>query len=86
MKQTDQGVKHLASPEQDFSVWPFRSGRFCLADSVWPIRSGRFGSAIWVWAVSVWPIRSDRFGLEIFRSDYEILQKFYINAKYLNQW
>ena len=36
--------------------------------------------------LSVWPIRSGRFGLETFRSDYEILQKYYINAKYLNQW
>jgi len=51
MKQTDQGVKHLASPEQDFSVWPFRSGRFGLAVSVRPFgsepfRSGRFGLAV----------------------------------------
>jgi len=30
---------------------------------------------------SVWPIRSGRFGHGTFRSDYEILQKSYINAK-----
>jgi len=49
-------------------------------------RSGRFGLSVSVWAVTVWSIRSGRFGLETIRSDNEILQKSYINAKYLNQW
>ena len=67
------------------------TGLFGLAVSVWPIRSGRFGLAVSVWAVSVWavlvgavsvwPIRSGHFGHGTLRSDYEILQKSYINGK-----
>jgi len=68
--------------EQDFSLWPFRSGRFRLADSVWPIRSGRFGLGLF--ALSCFGL--SRFGLSRFDhgtnwSDYETLQKSYINAK-----
>ena len=33
----------LSGSEQDFSIWPFRTGPFGLAVSDWPIRSGRFG-------------------------------------------
>ena len=51
----------LETAEQDFLVWPFRSGRFGLAVLVWaisvrPFRSGRFGLAVSVWAVSVWAV------------------------------
>ena len=49
-----------------------RIGIFGLAVSVW---------AVSVWAFSVWPIRSGRFGHGTFRSDCEILQKSYFNAK-----
>jgi len=50
----------------------FRSGRVNLADSVWPFRSEPFRSE---------PFRPGRFGHGTFRSDHEILQKSYINAK-----
>jgi len=45
----------LSLTEQDFSVWPIRSGRFGLSRvglsfSVWPIRSGQFGLADSVWS------------------------------------
>jgi len=72
------------------SVWPFRSGRFGLgrfglghfglADSVWAVSAWAISvSAVSVWAASVWRhFGLGRFCLGTFRSDYEILQKFYM--------
>jgi len=41
----------------------------------------QIGTELFNLAVSVWSIRSGGFGHGTFRSDYEILQKSYINAK-----
>ena len=65
-------VKNCRYAELVYSVWPFRSGRFGLADSVCPFRSEPFRSKLF---------RYGRFGRGTFRSDREILQKSYINAK-----
>ena len=50
--------------------------------SLWNIFLSKYtGTGIFGLAVSVWPVRSGLFGHGTFRSDYETLQKFYINAK-----
>jgi len=41
-KNNGRWVKKPCAPEQDFSVWPFRSGRFGLAVSV----TGHFGKTM----------------------------------------
>jgi len=51
----------LSVTEQDFSVWPFRSGRLGLAISVWAVSV----RSVSVWADSVWLGRSGRFGLAV---------------------
>jgi len=62
--------------EQDFSAWPFRSGRVGLAVSVW---------AVSVWALSV----TGHFGLAVsvwghFGQDISEHKQLYLNFVYLN--
>ena len=60
--------------EQDVSAWAVS----VWAVSVWAV----FVWAVSVWVVSVWPFRSGLFDHGTLRSDYEILQKSDINAKW----
>ena len=74
-------LKLFSWPKFDESCWNYHMIPVnARAVSILP-GTGLFGLSRFGLADLVWPIRSGRFGHGTFWSDYEILQKSYINAK-----